>query len=247
MNNLEAYYFSEWAMFWARPERLRVALAAVAGRQVSNVLDVGCGAAQELLPFVMELEATGTGVDVSPEAVRIAARQFAKLGRANAVDFHCCPAESLPFEANSFDVVIFRLALPYTCNQMALSEIERILKPKGALILKIHHARYYLQQLGRGLAAGQIKALLHSARVLLAGALYHLTGRQPCNRILKSEVFQTRWMLRRILASVGLVLIRELYDVSPNPWTPTFLIEKPVGRIPLTSVPLTTLAEAESK
>jgi len=222
----EAYYRSEWEGFSTQPERQRVSLAAVAGRQVSNVLDVGCGAGQELLPFVTELGATGVGVDISPEAVRIASRRFAKLGYTKQVEFRCCPAESLPFEPNSFDVVMCRLALPYTLNQAALSEMARVLRPGGLLILKIHHLHYYLRRFRRGLAKGQAVNCLLAVRVLLAGTLYLMTGRQPDNRILGREVFQTRWMLRRVLPSVGLAIVKEFQAPFSNPWTPLFLIEK---------------------
>ena len=222
----EAYYLSEWEMFLAKPERKRASLAAVAGRQVSKVLDVGCGAGQELLPFVTELGATGTGADISPEAVRVASQQFAKLGYSKQTDFRCCPAESLPFEANCFDVVICREMLAYTCNQLTLSEIARVLRPGGLLILRIHHPRAYVRKFFYVLARGHVLRALQIARVLLAGTLYHLTGRQPDNRILRREVYQTRWMLRRVLSSVHLVIIKELEISGPNPLSPTFLIEK---------------------
>ena len=86
--------------------------------------------------------------------------------------------------------------------------------------------RYYLSKLAHDLAGFRALACLHSARVLLAGTLYHLTGYQPDNAVLKREVFQTRWMLRRILSPLGLSISRELPDPPPNPPTPLLLIEK---------------------
>jgi cyclopropane fatty-acyl-phospholipid synthase-like methyltransferase len=79
-DNWEAYLLSEWERYEANPERSRATLTAVARRAVSRVLDVGCGAGQELLPFVRELGAKSTGVDVSTEAIQLACRQFATLG-----------------------------------------------------------------------------------------------------------------------------------------------------------------------
>jgi ubiquinone/menaquinone biosynthesis C-methylase UbiE len=179
---------------------------------------------------VRSLGAACIGVDISPEAVRVASRQFAELGYAEQVGFRCCPAESLPFQGNSFDLVICRLALPYTQNQRVLLEIARVLAHDGLLILQIHHARRYLRNFRQGVASGRILYALYCARVLLAGTLYHITGQQPDRRILKQEVFQTRWMLRRVLSSVGLTIREELERSPRNPWTPTFLIEKHVAR-----------------
>lgn len=226
MKDNEVYYRSEWEMFRANPERRRAILTLVGGRRVSRVLDVGCGAAQELLPFVMDLNARGTGVDNQPEALRIAAEQFSKLGYGEAVDFQCCPAESLPFEAGTFDVVICRLALPYTLNDMALAEMSRVLRLGGLLILKIHHFRYYLNQAFVSIIRGRVRACLRAARVLVAGAWYHLGGRQCDNWLFNREVFQTRWKLRRVLASVGLAVVKELGSTNRSKATPSFLIEK---------------------
>jgi ubiquinone/menaquinone biosynthesis C-methylase UbiE len=226
MTDYEKYLLSEWELYQGHPERCHAVLAAVAGRRVSRVLDVGCGAGQELLPFVQGLGATGIGVDISPEAPSVAGRQFARLGCAGQVEFRCCPAESLPFADDSFDVVTCRLALPYTRNAAALSEMARVLRPDGLLILKIHHARFYLRRLRLALSRRQLREAGSLARVLLAGTLYHLTGWQPNCRLLPREVYQTRWMLRRILSSVGLAIREELRDSDSNPRTPVFLIEK---------------------
>ena len=152
-------------------------------------LHVGCGAGQELLPFVASLGAFGTGVDANPEAGPLAVEQFVKLSLAKQVDFRCCNAESLPFEANTYDVGICRLALPHTRNREALSEIARVLHPGSLLIPQIHHARYYLRRVRRGVARGDILSVLRAARVLLASAFYHLLCRQPDNCILRREVF----------------------------------------------------------
>jgi ubiquinone/menaquinone biosynthesis C-methylase UbiE len=225
----EAYLLSDWAQYEARPERLRATLTALAGRAVSQVLDVGCGAGQKLLSFVRELGAKGTGVDVSQEAVQLACRQFAALGYAGQADFRCCQAESLPFEAGSFDVILCRLALPYTRNDAALSEMARVLRPGGLLLLKIHHARFCLRGVWQALCAGHFYLVFFRARVLVAGTFYHVAGHQPDNCVLKREVFQTRWKLSRILSSLGLSIRGELPNSDSNPGTPTFIIEKGAG------------------
>src|SRR5438270_6960497 len=112
MTEYERYLMTEWEMYQAEPKRFQATLAAVAGRRIDRALDVGCGAGQELLPFVQALAARGVGVDISPIAPETARRCFAGLECADRAEFHCCPAEDLPFPSGSFDVVTCRLALP---------------------------------------------------------------------------------------------------------------------------------------
>ena len=52
MTEYERYLTTEWEVYQAHPERFQATMAAVAGRNVNRVMDVGCGAGQELLPFL---------------------------------------------------------------------------------------------------------------------------------------------------------------------------------------------------
>ena len=223
----DRYVRSEWALFVGDPARGRVSLEAVAGLDVQRVLDVGCGAGQELLPFATGAGTVCVGVDVAPEVGRAGRELFAAHAPAARVAFVRTAAESLPFEPGAFDVVICRLALPYTDNARCLSELARVLRPGGALLLKIHHARYYADKLRRGVTSGEALSALHAARVLAAGLIYRLTGRQPRTRVPSRETFQTAGMLRRELRRSGLEIRRELPDT--NPLTPSFLIFKNGG------------------
>lgn len=224
----DKYVSAEWKMFVDDTSRARESLEAVAGLDVGRVLDIGCGAGQELLPFATELGALCVGVDVTPEAGLAGRKLFAANAPSALVTFVRAAAELLPFEEGSFDVVVCRLALPYTDNARCLSEVARVLRPGGALLLKIHHARYYARKLRSGLREGQAASALHAARVLTAGLVYHLTGRQPRTRLPSRETFQTLALLRRELARRGLEIRRELRD--SNPLTPSFLIHKRGGR-----------------
>lgn len=218
----DSYVNSEWRLFLGDGARARASLEAVAGLEVGHVLDVGCGAGQELLPFATTLGAACVGVDVTPEAGRAGRELFTAHAPAARVSFARAAAESLPFADGAFDVVVCRLALPYTDNARCLSELARVLRPGGALLLKIHHARYYTRKLGAGLRAGQLPSALHAGRVLAAGLVYSLTGRQPRTRLPSRETFQTVPLLRRELGRRGLEIRRELCD--SNPLTPSFLI-----------------------
>jgi SAM-dependent methyltransferase len=220
----DSYVRAEWEMFAGDEGRARESLEAVAGLDVRRVLDVGCGAGQELLPFATRAGALCVGADVTPEAGLAGRELFAAHAPAARVAFVRAAAESLPFAADSFDVVVCRLALPYTDNARCLAELARVLRPGGALLLKIHHARYYVHKLREGLRAGRPASALHAARVLAAGLVYQLTGRQPRTRLPSRETFQTARLLRRELTRRGLEIRRELRD--SNPLTPSFLIFK---------------------
>jgi SAM-dependent methyltransferase len=222
----DGYVRREWELFEGDGgARARASLEAVDGAPVSRVLDVGCGAGQELLPFVSERGASGVGVDVAPETGRAGRELFAARAPAARVAFVRAEAEALPFAEGAFDVVVCRLALPYTDNARALSEMARVLRGGGVLILKVHHARYYLGEAARSLAALSPLTFVHAARVLASGAVYRFTGRQPrASRLLSGETFQTEAMLRRELGRVRLRIRREMPD--SNPQSPSYVIEK---------------------
>jgi len=220
----DSYVRAEWQMFIDDASRARDSLQAVTGLNVQRVLDVGCGAGQELLPFASELGASCVGIDVAPDVGLTGRELFAARGLGKQVMFMRATAEALPFRENVFDVTICRLALPYTNNAHCLSELARVLRPGGVLLLKIHHARYYTHKFRDGLLSGQALSALHAARVLLAGLIYQTTGHQPRSRFPSRETFQTAGMLRRELARCRLQIKNEISD--SNPLTPSFVICK---------------------
>lgn len=217
------YVRGAWSRFMANPARARASLDVVADREVARVLDVGCGAGQELFPFVKERGALGVGIDVLPEAGKVGRELFAAHDEGRRFVFMRAAAEALPFGSESFDVVICRLALPYMNNRRTLREFARVLRRGGVLFLKTHHALFYLRELKQKAAAVDARMAVHDALVLAAGAIYHLTGTQP-RRIPISETFQSAWMLRRELARCGLSILREMPDSSRA--TPSYLIAK---------------------
>jgi ubiquinone/menaquinone biosynthesis C-methylase UbiE len=220
-DSYDSYVRAEWAMRSSDPSRDAAAHEALAGLPIRRVLDVGCGAGQELRPFVRDGISFGIGVDVSPDVGAAGRQLFARDEPASRVAFVRAAAEQLPFGASTFDLITCRLALPYTDNARALAEIARVLRPGGALVLKFHHAVFYALELRRALVRGNFKPAVHACRVLAAGCLYHLTGSQPHGRFVGNETFQTLWLLRRELGRNRLRVRRLLDDSVPA--APTLL------------------------
>jgi ubiquinone/menaquinone biosynthesis C-methylase UbiE len=218
----DRYVRDEWALFTRDPARAAAAREAVSHLAIARVLDIGCGAGQELRPFVRGARTLGIGIDVSAQVGRAGRDLFGTEAPGSRVAFIRAAAENLPFTASSFDLVICRLALPYTDNAQALSEMARVLTPDGALLLKFHHARYYTLELRDALRTRRVKSAIHACRVLMAGCLYHLTGSQPRGRLSGYETFQTFWLLRRELRRRGLQVRRVLPDSVPA--APSLLI-----------------------
>lgn len=199
-------------------------LLAISPPVVKRVLDVGCGAGQEMLPFIREKRAIGFGIDISEQIGEIGHQFFNDRGLADRVVFLRAKGEDLPFADESFEVVICRIALPYMNNQAALAEMTRVLQPNGVLFIKIHHLNYYFSRFFQNLRRGEILPMIHATRVISAGILFHLTGFQKPNRLIGNEVFQTTYFLAQQLTKYGMKLESTLSDT--NSQTPSFAFVK---------------------
>jgi len=111
-----------------------------------RILDLGCGRGAVLLMAAQHLT-TGraVGVDVwrtidqsgnSSEATR---RNAVAEGVADRVELHTADMTALPFEDNSFDVVLSSLAIHNITGragrEKAISEAVRVLRPGGRLVI----------------------------------------------------------------------------------------------------------------
>jgi SAM-dependent methyltransferase len=215
---------AEWDIFLRNPERARATLDAVSELNVTRVLDLACGAGQELLPFVSRKGILAVGLDISPEIGR-AGPELINLTKPEArVFFVRGAAETLPFPSESFDVVICRVALPYMKNVAAIAEIARTLRPSGVLLLKYHHLFYYLRKLWRAKLSRDQPSSNYAKHVLIEGTKYLMTGKQPTPWYDISETYQTRWTLQKNLKEHGLAIRRKMPDSSY--YAPSYLITK---------------------
>jgi len=99
------------------------------------VLDVGSGAGTDSLVAAQMVGAEGrvTGVDMTPEMLAKAKVAAVEMEATN-VEFVAGEAEGLPFEDESFDVVISNGVIDLTPDKDAVfSEIHRVLRPGGRI------------------------------------------------------------------------------------------------------------------
>jgi ubiquinone/menaquinone biosynthesis C-methylase UbiE len=101
----------------------------------ATVLDIGCGAGLDLYCAARLAGPTGkvTGIDLTPEMAAKARQNLDEAGLKN-VEVREGLAEELPFEDNSFDIVISNGVLNLSPHKGQLfSEIHRVLRPSGRL------------------------------------------------------------------------------------------------------------------
>lgn len=206
-------------------ERKYSLVNALGEAAAADVLDVGCGAGQQLLPFAERRNSKCVGVDAAPEVSSVGSEVFEKAGFAGKGEFICAFGEDLPFEDESFDVVICRVALPYMENRKAIAEMARVMRPHGKLFLKTHAPAFYFGMLRERIKLLNPKQLAYPLICLTGGTLNLLTGKQPQGGIWNGkEVFQTRGFLEQEFKKNKLRIVRELVD--SNSQTPSYLIEK---------------------
>jgi arsenite methyltransferase len=99
------------------------------------VLDVGCGAGVDLLIAAQLVGRNGRvcGLDLTPEMVEQARANLGRIGVPNA-DVAVGPAEAMPFQDGSFDVVISNGVLNLSpLKEQTYREIHRVLRRGGRL------------------------------------------------------------------------------------------------------------------
>ncbi|MDR3695407.1 class I SAM-dependent methyltransferase [Mucilaginibacter sp.] len=127
----------------------------------NTILDAGCGGGRNLVYFLRGGYSV-YGVDTNPEAIEAVKKLAQNLAPANPLShFVVAPAEALPFDDNSFDLVISSAVLHFAHSEAhfesVLHSMWRVLKPGGylfarlasdigleSLVLPTGHGRYLL-------------------------------------------------------------------------------------------------------
>lgn len=133
--NFKAAQRAGWAHFaplqalTTEPAAQLVRFAGI--RSGDRVLDVACGTGVVAVTAARR-GATVTGLDLTPELIDVA-RDNARLG-AVEVDWREGDVESLPFAADSYDVVVSQFGHMFAPRpDVAIGEMLRVLKPGGTI------------------------------------------------------------------------------------------------------------------
>ncbi len=116
--------------FWRELEHLNKFI-----KNGDNILDIGCGNGR-LLNLFENKDIDYTGIDSSKELIEIAKKNYGKQR-----NFIHANALSLPFQDKTFDMVFSIAVLHHVPSKKFracfVSEANRVLKPKGTLILTV--------------------------------------------------------------------------------------------------------------
>lgn len=130
--------FVKWYDFLMRPleqGKLRAVRRELIGRATGNVLELASGTGVNF-PLYQAVERV-TAIEPNQDMID---RSMMKIQQsAVPIEIVKANAEQLPFEDNSFDTVVATLALCTIPNtEKVLSEIKRVCKPEGKILLLEH-------------------------------------------------------------------------------------------------------------
>jgi len=144
-DEIAGFYPTQYWWNRAKPNRLkrlesvyrRLALSdhmafilRAAGRGAVDLLDVGCGSGT-LLGLLKQRGVRGIGVDFSAEAARLAEAE-------NGVRVVVGSLEDAAFPDQSFDIVTLFHVIEHVVNpREVLSEVFRVLRPNGAVVVQV--------------------------------------------------------------------------------------------------------------
>ena len=138
-NNL-AFYDQQAVQWWSEtatifplsklnPLRFEYFDRFIPNWQGLKVLDVGCGGGYTC-EFLAQRGARVTGMDPSAACIEVAKSHAEEMGLT--IDYHVGLGETLPFEDDSFDVVVCVDVLEHVQSVAAtVTEISRIMQPGG--------------------------------------------------------------------------------------------------------------------
>ena len=157
-----------------------------------RILDLGCGRGAVLLMAAQHLttgRAVGVdlwrSVDQSGNSAEATRRNAIAEGVADRVELHTADMTALPFEDNSFDVVVSSLAIHNISGragrEKAISEAVRVLRPGGRLMIAdVRATRQHQAQLAK---TRDERCCPSSAGMAVAGLARLVTATKPERRI----------------------------------------------------------------
>lgn len=111
--------------------KIKMAKQILNGIKFKNCLDVGC-ASGYMISQIAHLfpQAKYFGIDIYDKAIEYAKKTY------HNIEFKVAAADKLPFQNNTFDLIIFYETIEHVENPVdCLREIKRVLKKDGTFIL----------------------------------------------------------------------------------------------------------------
>ncbi len=99
--------------------------------KTSKVLMVGCGMGFSACFVAERFGCSVVGVDIAEVSIRKAKERAESLGLGDRVEFRIGDAYDLPFEPDTYDVVITEFVAQFLDMDKAFQELVRVLKPGG--------------------------------------------------------------------------------------------------------------------
>ena len=124
--SMRAHKYNESSRWCTDTALLNKAFDLVKPDSKDRVLDVAVGTGK-VSQFLKSRVADIEGVDINAEMVKQALPFLDKLVMA--------PAETLPFEDNTYDLAVCRQGIQFMDAPAALREVYRVLKPHGRILL----------------------------------------------------------------------------------------------------------------
>jgi SAM-dependent methyltransferase len=103
-----------------------------------KVLDLGCGLGGAARTLVEEFACSVTGIDLVEDYIQAAIMLSEQLGKNNQIDFRVGNVLDLPFENDSFDVVMSEhVIMNIEDKAQMFSEMKRVLREKGRFAIYV--------------------------------------------------------------------------------------------------------------
>jgi ubiquinone/menaquinone biosynthesis C-methylase UbiE len=101
-----------------------------------HILDVSSGRGTQAIYYASNFNVNVTGLDIADEMIKTATENAKQSGVSDKVKFVKGDSQFLPFEDNTFDIVINECAVGIPDDsQKVLNEMLRVVKPSGAVAI----------------------------------------------------------------------------------------------------------------
>jgi ubiquinone/menaquinone biosynthesis C-methylase UbiE len=150
----------------------------------SKGLDAGCGigSLSMMLAEAVGHEGHVTGLDISPDFLKIAKKNAEKSGMSSQVSFQQGDVTNLPFEDESFDWVWSSdcIGYPYLRSSSQIKELARVIKPGGIIAILSWSSQRFLP--GYDLLEARLN-------LSCSGTAPYITGKKPEELFMRAQAW----------------------------------------------------------